>query len=83
MCFPVNIVIFLRTAFNRTPLHCIVPKFYVIIDIRCFRVIFYYCKIRPSNRKNFTIDQLKILMKRWVFSQLRFQFSFKDFFFAI
>ena len=34
--------------------HYTFPKF---IDIRYFRAIFYYCKIRPRNRKNFPIDR--------------------------
>ena len=38
-----------------------------MIDIRYFRVIFWYCKIRPHNRKNFAIDRSKILVKRWFF----------------
>ena len=33
--------------------------FIVVIDIRYFKVIFYYCKIRPRNRKSFTIDRSK------------------------
>ena len=47
--FPVNIAKFLRTAFYRSPCYYTFPKFYVIIDIRYFRVTFY-------SRKNFAID---------------------------
>ena len=43
---------------------------FVMIDIRYFRIIFYYFKIRPRNRKNFTIDQPKCLVNRWFFSIL-------------
>ena len=46
------------------------------IRIRYFRPIFYYCKIRPCSKKNFTIDR----SKEMVFPRLRFQFSFKNFF---
>ena len=31
--------------------------FFFLIDNWYFRVIFYYCKIRPRNRKNFAIDR--------------------------
>ena len=73
-CFSVITAKFLRIAFF--------PKFYVMIDIWYFRVISYYCKIRRRNRKNFTIDRSKFFVKGWFFSQVRFQFSSKDFFFC-
>ena len=67
-CFSVITAKFLRTAFF--------PKFYLMI-------ISYYCKIRRRNRKKFTIDRSKFLVKGWFFSQVRFQFSSKDFFFLL
>ena len=45
-----NIARFLKTAFSG-------PRFYVMMDIRYLKVIFYYCKIRPYRKKNFTIDR--------------------------
>ena len=36
-----------------------IGNLYLGIDHWCFRVIFYYCKIRPRNRKNFATDQSK------------------------
>ena len=50
----------------------------MMIDIKYFRVIFYYCKIRPGNRKNFTIDRSKFLVKRWLFSTKILIQGFKD-----
>ena len=38
-----------------------------MIDIRYFKVIFYYCKVTPRNRKNFEIDRSEFLGKRWFF----------------
>ena len=43
------------------------PKFDVLIDIRYFRAIFYYCKVRSHNRINFTIYRSKFLAKRSLF----------------
>ena len=43
------------------------PKFDVLIDIKYFRAIFYYFRIRPHNRKNFTIDRSKFLVRRLLF----------------
>ena len=48
-----------------------IGNLYLGIDHWCFRVIFYYCKIRPRNRKNFATDQSKSfisLFKRLVSS---------------
>ena len=50
-----------------TSVHYTSPKFYVIMDIRYLKVVFCYCKIRPKSRNNFTIDQLKFLVKRCFF----------------
>ena len=38
-----------------------------MIDIRYFRVIFYYYKIRAHKKKNFATDQSKFLLKGWIF----------------
>ena len=43
------------------------PKFYVMIDIIYFKVIFYYGRIRSRSRKNFTIDRSKRLVNRCFF----------------
>ena len=64
------------------PVHYTFPKFYVMIDNWYFTVIFYYCKIRSGNRKNFAIDISKFLLKRWLFVKQHGFFSFKDFFFS-
>ena len=45
----------------------ILPKFDVLIDIRYFRAIFCYCKVRSHNRINFMIDLSKFLVKRSLF----------------
>ena len=63
------------------PVYYTFPKFYLMIDNWYCRVIFYYCKIRPRNRKNFAIDWSKFLMKRWFFIKQYEFFSSKDFFF--
>ena len=60
-----NIANYLRAAFYRTPVRYTFPKFYVIIDITYIRLIFYNCKIRLRNRKNFAKDRSKFLVKRW------------------
>ena len=57
--FPMNIARF----FYGTSVHCTSPKLYVMMDIRYLKVKFYYCKIRPRSRKNFTIDRSKFLVK--------------------
>ena len=46
-------------------------NFYLIIHNWYFRVIFYYCKIRPSNRKNFAIDQSKLVFRYLIISLLQ------------
>ena len=52
-CSSVNIVKFLRTVFYWRPVHYTTINFYLMVDNWYFRVIFYYCKIRPHNWKNF------------------------------
>ena len=55
-CFSVNIATFLRAAFLLNT--C---SFYLFE----FRVIFYYCKIRPRKHKSFATDRPKlVLLKR-------------------
>ena len=63
------------------PVHYTFPKFYLMIDNWYFRVIFYYCKIRPRNRKNFAIDSSKFLVRRWFFVKQYGFFSSKEFFY--
>ena len=53
----------LKQFFYRTPLYYIFPKIYVMIDVRYFRVVFCYCKIRPRKRKNFPTDRSKFPVK--------------------
>ena len=47
-------------------------NFYLMIDNWYFRVIFYYCKVRPHNRKNSAIDQSKLVFHYLIvsFSQI-------------
>ena len=52
-CSSVNIVKSLRSVFYWRPVHYTTINFYLMVDNWYFRVIFYYCKIRPHNRKNF------------------------------
>ena len=52
------------------PVHYTFLKFFLMIDNWYFRVIFYFCKISPRNRKNFATDWLRILVKRWFFCYL-------------
>ena len=61
------------------PVHYTFPKFYLMIDNLYFRVIFYYCKIRPRNRKNFATDWSEFLLKRWFYVK-QHDFSSNDFF---
>ena len=56
--------VFLKISQYST-VHYTFPKFYLMIDNWYFRVIFYYCQIRPCNRKNFAIDWSKFLVERW------------------
>ena len=63
---------FYEQLFYRTPVSYTFSKFYVMIDTRYSRVLFYYCKIRPRNRKNFMIDESKFLVKRWFILNLDF-----------
>ena len=53
-CFSVNIATFLRAAFLLNT--C---SFYLFK----FRVIFYYCKIRPRKHKNFATDRPKLVFR--------------------
>ena len=46
-------------------------NFYLMIDNWYFRVIFYYCKIRPRNRKNFAIDRSKFVFRYLIISLLQ------------
>ena len=46
-------------------------NFYLMIDNWYFRVIFYYCKIRPRNRKNFAIDRSKFVFCYLIISVLQ------------
>ena len=46
-------------------------NFYLMIDSWYFRVIFYYCKIRPRNRKNFAIDRSKLVFRYLIISLLQ------------
>ena len=48
-----------------------------------FRVMFYQCKIRPRNRKNFAIDRSEFLQKRWFFVKQHGIFSSNDFVFYL
>ena len=72
MRFYVNIAKILRTAFFIEDL-LIIPfrNFYLMIDNWYFRVIFYYCKIRPRNRKNFSIDRSKFVFRYLIISLLQ------------
>ena len=45
-------------------------NFYLMIDNWYFRVIFYYCKIRPSNRKRLRIRSIKTCFS--LFNHFRF-----------
>ena len=62
-----NIARFLKTAFYGTPVQYTFLKFYVMMNIRCLKVTFYYCKIMPRSGKNFMIDRSKFLVKRCFF----------------
>ena len=62
------------------PVHYTFPKFYVMIVIRCFQVAFYYRKIRPGNRKNFTIDRSRFIVKRCFFLKQEFDSPSRIFF---
>ena len=53
-CFSVNIATFLRAAFLLNT--CSLYLFE-------FRVIFYYCKIRPRKHKNFATDRPKLVFR--------------------
>ena len=55
-CFSVNLAKFLRTAFYWRLVHYTIINFYLMVDNWYFRVILYYCKIGPRNRKNFAVD---------------------------
>ena len=68
-------------TYSLRPAHYTFPKFYLMIDNWYFRVIFYYCKIRPRNRKNFAIDWSKLLVKRWFFVKIHIFFCSNFFFF--
>ena len=71
--FSVNIAKFLRRSFYRRSVHYTFPNVFLMIDDLYFRVIFYYCKIRPRNRNNFVTDRSKF------FSFLLFNhFAFTD-----
>ena len=74
------------------PVHYTFPKFCLMIDHWCLRVIFYYCKIRPRNRKQKELRNrlIKISCEDMVFlsNQIsvlfqRFFFNFIFFFFVI
>ena len=67
-------------TYSVRPVHYTFQKFYLMIDNWCFRVIFFYCKIRPCNRKTFAIDWLKIFVKRLLFVKQHGFFSSKNFF---
>ena len=54
--------------FYRRPVHYTFPKF--LFDWY-FRVMFYYCKIRPRNRKNFAIDRSKFVFRYLIISLLQ------------
>ena len=73
--FPMNIARF----FYGTFVHCTSPKLYVMMDIRYLKVKFYYCKIRPRSRKNFTIDRSKFLVKICFFLNQEFNSPSKIF----
>ena len=46
-------------------------NFCLIIDNGYFRVTFYYCKIRPYDRKNFAIDRSKFVFRYLIISLLQ------------
>ena len=46
-------------------------NFYLMIDNWYFRVIFYYCKIRPRYRKDFAIDRSKLVFRYLIISLLQ------------
>ena len=53
----------------------IIPVHYIffylmMIDNWYFRVIFYYCKNRPRNRKNFAINRSKLIFRYLIISLL-------------
>ena len=66
--FSVDIAKCLRTAFL---LKTCSLYHYLMIDNWYFRVIFYYCKIRPRNRKNFAIDRSKLVFRYLIISLLQ------------
>ena len=69
-CFSVNIAKFLRIAFLLKACSLSIIN-YMMIDNWYFRVIFYYCKIRPRNRKNFAIDRSKFVFRYLIISLLQ------------
>ena len=75
-----NIARVLKTAFYGAPVHYTFSKFYVTMDIRYLIVMFCYCKIRRSVAERTLDRSIKISCEEMIFSQSRFQFSFKDFF---
>ena len=62
------------------PVHYTFPNIYLMVDNWYFRVMFYYCKIRPRNRKNFGIYCSKFLVKRWFFVKQDFNYPSRIFF---
>ena len=58
---------FEKLLFYGTSVYYTFRKVYVVMNIRCLKVIFYYCKIRSRSRKNFMIDWSKFLVKRCLF----------------
>ena len=68
-CFSVNIAKFLRAAFLLKTCSSYNCKF--LFDNSYFRVVFYYCKIRPPNRKNFAIDRSKFVFRYLIISLLQ------------
>ena len=62
------------------PVHYTFPNIYLMVDNWYFRAMFYYCKIRPRNRKNFGIYCSKFLVKRWFFVKQDFNYPSRIFF---
>ena len=64
-CFPMNITRFIKTAllWNTCSLY-FSEIWYLVLGITYAKVIFWYCKIRPRSRKNFTLDRSKFIVKR-------------------
>ena len=69
-CFSVNIKRFLRTAFLLKT-YSLYLYFYLMIENGYFRVRFYYCKIKPRNRKEFAIDRSKLVFLYLIISLLQ------------